>query len=68
MNREGDSGSSDPRTREVSNKPANDMWDGNKMRYSALSGHCSFGGWTRGCSRYSGAFWWFRNVTVQTNE
>lgn len=32
MNREGDSGSSDPRTREVPNKPANDMWDRNKMR------------------------------------
>lgn len=67
MNREGDSGSSDPRTREVSNKPANGMWDRNKMRYSALSVHYSFGAWTMRCSRYFGVFWWFQNVTVQSN-
>lgn len=67
MNR-GDSGSCDPRTREVSNKPANGMWDRNKMRYSALCVHCSFGAWTRGCFIYSGVFWWFQNVTGQSNE
>lgn len=49
MNREGDTDSSDPRTREVSNKPVSDGWESNKMSYSAPSVHYSFGARTMGC-------------------
>lgn len=52
MNREGDSDSSDPRTGEVSNKPASGRREGNKMRYSASFVHFSFGTWTVGHCRY----------------
>ena len=70
MNREGDSYSSDPRTREVSNKPASAGWERNKMRYSAPSMRFSFGAWTMGlCSYYEffmwvqrdGANWWIKS-------
>lgn len=56
MNREGDADSSDPRTREVSYKPASGGWERNKMTHYAPSVHFSLGAWTSGCCGYLQGF------------
>lgn len=56
MNRERDADSSDPRTREVSYKPASGGWERNKMTHYAPSVHFSLGAWTSGCCGYLQGF------------